>query len=180
MRGVLLITVVMNLLTFPYQQLIVVVAREILHVGSGRMGLLAGIDGLGSIAVAGFLAFRTRSFRRGRVFLLGSVGITVLVIALANSHLYLLSLVLQIIVGTGHGAFASMQPALIMGATEPHLRARAMGMLAMAIGMGPLGILLAGGLSALIGPSLTLSAMAIASLLLMGLIVSRNRTLLTV
>ncbi len=179
-RGVLLITVVMNLLTFPYQQLIVVVAREILHVGSGRMGLLAGIDGLGSIAVAGFLAFRTRSFRRGRVFLLGSVGITVLVIALANSHLYLLSLVLQIIVGTGHGAFASMQPALIMGATEPHLRARAMGMLAMAIGMGPLGILLAGGLSALIGPSLTLSAMAIASLLLMGLIVSRNRTLLTV
>ncbi|MFN8537254.1 MAG: hypothetical protein U0232_07225 [Thermomicrobiales bacterium] len=49
-RGVLLITVVMNLLTFPYQHLIVVVAAEILSVGSERMGLLAGIDGIGSSA----------------------------------------------------------------------------------------------------------------------------------
>lgn len=178
-RGVLLITVVMNLLTFPYQQLIVVVARDILAVGSGRMGVLAGIDGLGSITMAGLLAFGALRFRPGRVFLFGALGTTVLVLVLANSHLYALSLALQIVVGVCHGAFASMQPSLIIGATEPHLRARAMGMLAMAIGMGPLGILLAGSLSTLVGPSATLTGMALTSLALMALIIARNRRLLT-
>ena len=179
-RGVLLITVVMNLLTFPYQHLIVVVARDILSVGSERMGLLAGIDGVGSIAMAGLLAFGVLRFRRGRVFLFGAIGVTLLVILLANSQLYLLALMIQVVMGICHGAFASMQPSLIIGATEPHLRARAMGMLAMAIGMGPIGILLAGSLSALIGPSLTLTGMAFTSLVLMGMIIARNRTLLTV
>jgi hypothetical protein len=179
-RGVLLITVVMNLLTFPYQHLIVVVAADILRVGSERMGLLAGIEGIGSITVAGILALSTRAFLRGRVFLLGSFGVTILVIVLANTHVYALALAIQIATGACHGAFASMQPSLIIGATEPHLRARALGMLAMAIGMGPLGILLAGTLSALIGPSITLTGMALTSLVLMGLILTRNRQLLTV
>ncbi|MFN8514431.1 MAG: MFS transporter [Chloroflexia bacterium] len=179
-RGVLLITVVMNLLTFPYQHLIVVVAAEILSVGSERMGLLAGIDGIGSIAIAGTLALTTRVFHRGRVFLIGSFGVTLLVLVLANNHLYLFALGIQVAMGLCHGAFASMQPSLIIGATEPHLRARALGMLAMAIGMGPLGILLAGTLSTIIGPSATLTGMALSSLVLMGLIVARNRTLLKV
>jgi MFS family permease len=179
-RGVLLITVVMNLLTFPYQHLIVVVAAEILSVGSQRMGLLAGIDGIGSILAAGTLALTTRVFLRGRVFLFGSFGVTILVIVLANTHVYALALGIQIATGICHGAFAAMQPSLIIGATEPHLRARALGMLAMAIGMGPLGILLAGTLSAVpfIGPSLTLTGMALTSLVLMALIVTRNRALL--
>jgi MFS family permease len=179
-RGVLLITVVMNLLTFPYQHLIVVVAAEILAVGSERMGLLAGIDGVGSITVAGLLALSTRVFLRGRIFLLGSFGVTILVIALANTHVYVLALGIQVAMGLCHGAFASMQPSLIIGATEPHLRARALGMLAMAIGMGPLGILLAGTLSTVIGPTVTLTGMALTSLVLMVLILSRNRMLLKV
>lgn len=179
-RGVLLITVVMNLLTFPYQHLIVVVARDILAVGSGRMGILAGIDGLGSITMAGLLAVGALRFRRGRVFLFGAIGVTLLVVVLANTRLYALALAVQVITGICHGAFASMQPSLIIGATEPHLRARALGMLAMAIGMGPIGILLAGALSALVGPAATLSGMALTSLALMGLIIARNRTLLRV
>jgi MFS family permease len=179
-RGVLLITVVMNLLTFPYQHLIVVVAKEILSLGSERTGVLAGIDGIGSIVIAGTLALTTRAFLRGRVFLIGSFGVTLLVLVLANNHFYAFALGIQVAMGLCHGAFASMQPSLIIGATEPHLRARALGMLAMAIGMGPIGILLAGTLSTKFGPSATLTGMALTSLVLMVLIVSRNRTLLRV
>jgi hypothetical protein len=53
-------------------------------------------------------------------------------------------------------------------------------MLAMAIGMGPLGILLAGTLSTVIGPTVTLTGMALTSLVLMVFILSRNRMLLKV
>ena len=47
--AVVLITVFMNLLLFPYQQLIPVVASEVLHVGPTLMGLLLAFEGNGGV-----------------------------------------------------------------------------------------------------------------------------------
>jgi hypothetical protein len=71
-----------------------------------------------------------------------------------------------------------MQPVLILQAVAPEQRARAMGMLAMAIGVAPFGILAAGTASAAGGPSPTLTGMALAALALMAWTLFRNRTLL--
>jgi len=59
------------------------------------------------------------------------------------------------------------------------MRARAMGMLAMAIGVGPFGILFTGILSSLIGPAWTISDMSLLALVLMVAVLTRSRTLLT-
>jgi MFS family permease len=176
-RAVLLVTVVMNLFVFCYQQIIAVIAGEILRVDAPRMGLLAGIDGVGAIVVATLLATRTRPVRQGAIFLAGACGAAMLVAALALSRSYPLSLVVQIALGACSGAFGSMQTTLIAGATAPALRARAMGILAMAIGVTPFGILLSGTLSAAIGPSPTLAGLGLAALALNLAILARNRVL---
>lgn len=113
-RAVLLVTVAMNVLVFPYQQLIAVIAGDLLAVGAGRMGLLAGADGIGAIVVAGALTVRTRPLRYGPVFLVGAAGAAALLLALALSRSFALSLGLRIALGACAGAFAAMQPALIL------------------------------------------------------------------
>lgn len=177
-RGVLLVTVAMNVLVFPYQQLIAVIAGDLLAVGAGRMGLLAGADGIGAIVVAGALTMRTRQARYGPVFLMGAAGAGALLLALALSRSFALSLALQIALGACAGAFAAMQPALILGAVEPDQRARAMGMLAMAIGTAPFGIFLAGALGGALGAAPTLAGMAALALALIVGIGASNRALL--
>lgn len=175
--GVLLVTMVMNLLVFPYQQMLPVVARDVLGIGPQQLGLLAGADGIGAL-VTGVALMRQRGrFRPNILFLCGSFGGAVAVIALAASPLFALSYGIQIAVGLCTGAFGAMQSALVLGAVAPAMRTRAMGMLAMAIGIGPFGALLAGALSATFGPTWTLAGMAALALVLMAAITARTRAL---
>jgi hypothetical protein len=86
-RATLLITVAMNLLVFPYQALLVVIAGQLLGVGPERMGVLAGADGIGAMAMSGLLAFRLRPARPGRVFLAGALTGAALLVALVPALL---------------------------------------------------------------------------------------------
>ena len=177
-RALLLVTVVMNLCVFCYQQIIAVIAGQILFVDSTRMGILAGADGIGAIIAASFLMTRARPLPRGLVFLGGAIGASLLIILLGLSRIYAFSLVVQIVIGACATSFGAMQATIIAGTIVPEMRARAMGILAMAIGVTPLGILLSGALSAAIGPSFTLIALGVAALVLNAAIIARNRSLL--
>jgi MFS family permease len=159
-RVVLIITVIMNLLVFPYQHLIALVAGDILEVGPGRMGMLSGAAGLGSALVAGYLTFRSRPSTALRYFAGGATLASIGLIGLAMSTNFPLSLGLQLAIGASAGAFGAMQPVLIARSVDPEIRARAMGVLAMAIGTGPIGILLTGTLSSWIGPAWTIGGMS--------------------
>jgi predicted MFS family arabinose efflux permease len=102
------------------------------------------------------------------------------VVLLGISQVFPLSLCLQILAGGCAGAFASMQPVLIINNVEPRLRARALGVLAMAIGCTPLGILLSGTLSSTIGARTTLAGTGALALVLLVLIAVSNRALIRV
>ena len=67
-----LITVVMNMLLFPYFAIAQVVARDVLHVGAGLMGLLLAGDGLGSLVGAFVIASAINIRYHGRLFMSGS------------------------------------------------------------------------------------------------------------
>ncbi|MDP7579195.1 MAG: MFS transporter, partial [SAR202 cluster bacterium] len=47
--GVVLITILMNVMLFPYQTMVPVVAKNVLEVGPGLMGILLAADGLGAM-----------------------------------------------------------------------------------------------------------------------------------
>ncbi|CAA9590029.1 MAG: hypothetical protein AVDCRST_MAG18-4852 [uncultured Thermomicrobiales bacterium] len=177
-RALLLVTVVMNLCVFCYQQIIAVIAGQILFVDSTRMGILAGADGVGAIIAAAILMTRSRPLPRGLIFLGGACGAAVMIILLGLSRVYALSLLVQVVIGVCSTCFGAMQSTIIAGTIAPAMRARAMGILAMAIGVTPFGILLSGALSAAIGPSLTLVSLGLAALALNATIVAHNRSLL--
>jgi hypothetical protein len=73
-----------------------------------------------------------------------------------------------------------MQPVLMINNVEPHMRARALGVLAMAIGCSPLGILLSGALSSTIGARATLAGTGALALVLLVLIAVSNRALIRI
>jgi hypothetical protein len=159
-RGVFLVTIIINVLIFPYQQLISIVASDILAVGPFWMGVLAGADGVGGVLTAAWLTFGSRTRRQGTLFVVGATGAAALLIALALSSVFPLSLVIQLALGVCTGLFAAHQAALVLSATPAESRARALGLIATAIGLTPIGMLLIGGLSSVAGAQVAIATMA--------------------
>jgi hypothetical protein len=159
-RGVFLVTIIINVLVFPYQQLIAIVARDILSVGPFWMGVLAGADGVGGILTGAWLTFGAGTRRPGTLFAGGAVGAAAMLVGLALSPIFALSLLIQFAYGVCTGLFAAHQSALVLSATPPESRARALGLIATAIGLTPIGMLLIGGLSSAAGAQVTMATMA--------------------
>jgi MFS family permease len=171
--GVLAITVLMNLLVFPYQQMWSVLARDILHVGPELLGLLVAADGLG--ALIGSLAIASRRALKGHtaIYLGGSLVAAALVMALALSPWYLLSLGVQFFLGMAESGFATMQAAIILIHAPERARGRAMGILSVCIGTGPIGALWIGYAASEIGAPYATALGGLAGLLLMAPIALR-------
>jgi predicted MFS family arabinose efflux permease len=152
--GVLLITVTVNTLVFPYQTLLPVFARDILGQGPLGLGLLGAGGGIGSFF--GLLAInRVRRFLSpGWIYAGGSTFLSVAVVAFAASTSYPLSVALLILAGVGHACFGVMQSTIVLTSSSDEMRDRAMGTLVLAIGGGPLGRLQIGALATALGSPL--------------------------
>jgi MFS family permease len=158
-RGVFFVTIIMNVMIFPYQQLIAIVAGDILSVGPFWMGVLAGADGIGAAVTSSRLAFGPAASRPGLLFGAGSVAAAGFLVALALSPVFVLSLLVQLILGVCAGLFGAHQSALVLNATPEAARARALGLIATAIGMTPIGMLLIGGTSSTLGAQVAIAMM---------------------
>ncbi|CAA9273824.1 MAG: hypothetical protein AVDCRST_MAG77-3405 [uncultured Chloroflexi bacterium] len=155
--AVLVITVLMNMLLFPFMTLTSVFAEDVLHVGPVGLGQLGALNGVGA-ALGLFILSPMRTGRmQARAFaagsLLGCLGVTLF----ALSHSFPLSLALLFAAGLGTSAFGTMQSTLILSRTEASMRGRAMGLLAFAIGTAPVGSLALGLLVEQFGPQIALA-----------------------
>ena len=159
LKATLLVTICFNFFGSPYFQMVPVIARDVLGVGSVRYGLLGAATGLGALAGALLIAsWRVR--RQGMVYTLGAALMLGAVVLFAVSPTYLVSLGLLLAVGMGLSGFATMQSALAMQAVAPELRGRALGAISLGIGAGPLGMLLLGNLAEVVGAPIALAAFA--------------------
>lgn len=165
--GVLAITVVQNALVLPYQQMLPVFARDVLDVGPILLGLLVAADGLG--ALIGALAIGSRAGGGGHrpIFAGGALLGATLVIGLAVSPWYLLSLPLQFIIGVAESGFGTMQSTLILLEAPERSRGRIVGILSACIGTQPVGTLWLGFASGLIGVSVATALSAAVGLALL-------------
>ena len=167
--AVIVITVFMNLLLFPYMQMVTVVSKDVLNVGPLLMGVLMASDGLGALIGSTLIASRQGMRYHGRVFLYGSLVSLVALLLFSLSEWYLLSLSLLLVLGIGTSGFGTMQSTIVLLVSKPEIRGRALGVVTLAIGAGPIGALVVGAVSEWIGPSNALMFNALVGFLLVAL-----------
>ena len=170
LRAMVLITVLANLLLFPYIHMVPVIARDVLGVGAGLMGLLQAISGLGSLIGAIVIASLPNITLHGRFLIGGVMAAFTALFAFSQSTDYFLSLPILLMMGLGIAGFGSMQTSLTMLVAQDQRRGKALGVVCLAIGSGPFGALLVGSLSDLYGPSFAIGVIAATGLTLVGLI----------
>ncbi len=158
--AILVITVLMNCLLFPYLQLLSVFAEQVLRVGPVGLGYMGAANGVG--AVLGLLVLpRFRSLKgQGWAFAGGSCLACLALALFAGTTSFPFALALLVVTGLGTSAFGTMQSTIILTRSSPAMRGRAMGLLAMAIGSAPLGALETGLLVELIGAPMAVAANA--------------------
>ena len=167
--AVIVITVFMNLLLFPYMQMVTVVSKNILYVGPLLMGILMASDGLGALVGSTLIASRNKMVYHGRIYLYGSILSLIALMVFSMSSWYLVSLPLLLILGIGTSGFGTMQSAIVLLVSRPELRGRALGVVTLAIGAGPIGSLVVGAVSEWIGPANALLFNSIIGLVLVCL-----------
>jgi MFS family permease len=174
--AVLAVTIVMNFFCMPYQQMVPIIARDTLGVGSALYGLLASSSGLGVLTGTLLIAGHTIN-RRGTTFSVGATLMLVAVFLFAFSPSYSLSILLLLLAGLANAGFVVMQPLLVLHSVPSALRGRAMGALALSIGISPLGVLTIGILAESYGATFAIAIMAGAGFVLLNVLRAVFRTL---
>lgn len=137
--GVLLITLALNFLAFPYMTLLPVFARDVLGQGPVGLGLLGTATGIGSF-IGLFLVNRIRHrIRATWIYATGSFFMAFALVGFAASTAFSLSLGLLVLSGIGHTAFGLLQSSIVLLSARDDMRSRAMGAIVLAIGGGPPG-----------------------------------------
>ena len=164
-RAVLLVTIAMNTLFFPYQHMLPVFARDVLAVGPVALGALVAADGAGSLLGALVIASGRGGFAQRTIFGASVLVAPVLLIGLSGSRWLALGVALLFLMGVAESGFAAMQTTLVLLSVPDRVRGGVMGILSACIGTQPLGTLAIGLLAAAIGTPLTFTVNALAALL---------------
>ena len=160
----------MNLLLFPYMNMVPVIARDVLHVGPGLMGLFQGATGLGSLVGAAAVASAAQIRHHGRLYTGGAILALLCLLLFAVSESYLLSAVALGVLGLGVAGFSTMQPTIVMLIAGEERRGATLGVISIAIGVGPLGALAVGGVATATSPSVALAINAAVGIVLVTLV----------
>ncbi len=171
--GTLYITIVMNVCGFPYVAMVPVIGGEVLGQGAVATGMLLSAEAAGGFLAAMVLASYARPRLFPMLYFSGSMFFIAAVLAFSLSRNYALSLGILFLAGLGVAGFAAMQSTIVFTAAPPEMRGRLMGVLAVCIGVSPLGILQVGLLAESFGGAMAVSIMAaegLAAMVIAGLV----------
>lgn len=150
--GVLMVTIAMNLLGFPYAALVAPIGRQHFMVSPALVGMMAAAESFGAF-LGGLWLTSGDPPGKGRILMVGGSLLFLTCVALMPlAPVFSLACALLVAGGFGSAAFANMQTSLIIAYAPSHIRSRLMGLLTVCIGAGPVGILLVGALASLLGP----------------------------
>jgi MFS family permease len=156
-RAVLTVTVMMNVLFFPYQHMLPVFTREVLRVGPEWLGALVAADGLGALVGALAIASQRGFLPHGRLFALSVLVAPFLLLAFTSLRWPWACLGVLVLIGACESGFAAMQSTLVLLSAPEASRGRAMGILSACIGTQPAGTLWIGFLAGGIGVPLAMA-----------------------
>ena len=169
LQATLWVTILFNLFGWPVLSMIPVIGRDQLHLDPQGVGLLASLDGIGSLLGALALSSFAARLRRGPVYVGAVLIFLALQIAFALSPYTLLTAAALLALGVAQAGFAVMQPTLVYTTAPPDRRTDAMGLMTMCIGVGPLGFLALGWLADQLGAPMAALICAVSGLVAVGL-----------
>lgn len=147
LRAAFWLTILFNLFAWPVLSMVPVIGHERLHLDPQGQGLLASMEGVGSLLGALLLSLLASRLRNGLVFLAAVLSFLVLQIGLAWSPQALLTGLALLALGGVQAGFGVMQATLVYTAAPEARRAEAMGLMTMCIGVSPLGFVAVGALA---------------------------------
>jgi len=164
LAGALWITVLYNLFGWPALSMVPVIGKDRLGLGPDGVGLLASVDGVGTLLGALTLAAVSRPALYGRLYIGGVVLFMIALPLFALATDAIAAGAALLVAGLGQSAFGVMQATLVFVASPPARRAQAMGLLTMCIGTGPIGFLMLGWLAERVGAPAAVAISAAAGL----------------
>src|SRR5262249_46397917 len=167
----------MNLLFFPYQQLLPVVAVDVLKTDSLSLGILSAADGLDSLIGTLLLAGSIGARHHGRHFWASSLGGGLVLIAFAATRSFPAAALIQVVGELTRAGFSAYQTTIVLNRSSDELRSRAIKLVTIAIGVGPFGSLEIGALAQGFGTSLAIGLNAALCTLLVAAVTLRSRGL---
>jgi len=167
--GIVVITVIVDMWATPVRSMIPVIGEGDLGLSPLLVGVLVSAQGAGSLVGAALIAFRGDPYKYGGLYLYGSFLYLIPALLFSLSNWFVVSLPLIFIGGLGLAAFSTTQSALILMATPPEMRSRMLGLLAVGIGIGPIGILNIGLMATLFGASRAVMIVSIEGLVALAI-----------
>ncbi|MYH63891.1 MAG: MFS transporter [Caldilineaceae bacterium SB0675_bin_29] len=166
--AVTLITMIMNMLAFPYMNFLPVFARDVLNQGPVGLGYLGASVGIGNVVGLFLVNWARRFTSPGWIFIAGTLLQCMALLTFTTSSVFAVSWALLLLVGIGHACFGIMQSSIVLLAAADERRGQAMGAIAVAIGAGPFGKLQTGILADAFGAPLAVGAEAALAALLVA------------
>ena len=167
--GALAVTVIVNLWGFAYITMVPVIGELALGLSPVLIGVLMSTEGLGAVIGALLVARYDRPRQYTRIYTGSSAAFLLGVLAFALSTSFPLSLALILFCGIGIAGFAVMQSTITFLAAPAAVRSRIMGLVTVAIGAGPIGMLYVGVLANWLGASAAVVVLAVQGLLALAL-----------
>jgi MFS family permease len=165
-RSALLLMSLMSMLGLQYAVFMPIFARDILHGGPQRLGVLMSVAGIG--AFVGAMHFAGRTNYKGLVEWIAatSMACALGLIFFSQSRFFWLSAVSLLVVGFSATSQLAATNTIVQGRVPDELRGRLMAVYAtMFMGVQPLGALIAGGVAKRIGAPYALTAFGTVCLL---------------
>jgi predicted MFS family arabinose efflux permease len=156
-RSILLLLALVSVTGMPYNTLLPVFARNVLHGGPHTLGFLMGAAGVGALVGTFYLASRPNIRGLERIISVAAAIFGAGLIAFSFSRVFWVSLVLMVFIGFGMMVQMASSNTVLQMTVDDDKRGRVMSLYTMALmGMVPFGHLLAGTLASKIGASETL------------------------
>ena len=169
--GALAVTVIVNLWGFAYITMVPVIGERVLHLSPTLIGVLMSTEGFGALIGALLVGRTDRPGRYTQIYTGSSLVFLVAVLAFGLSAKAPLSFALILLAGIGIAGFSVMQSTILFLLAPAHLRSRLMGLLTVAIGAGPIGMLHVGLLANWLGAAHAVALIALEGLVALALAV---------
>lgn len=167
--GTLLITAIINMWGFPFATMVPVLGRDDLALSPSWVGFLASAEGTGAFVGALLIAWFAKPRHYGALYVLGSLAFLFAIWAFSHSGDLSTAWTILVTGGLGIAGFAAMQSTILLTSAAPEYRSRIMGLLAVCIGAGPIGVFHIGVLAEWFGARQAMAIMSVEGLLALTL-----------